>query len=184
MKFAATASLSVRFRPIADITKLWIIPLMTMFISLLVSASAVESGDPFGPGRTAAIFSTVEQSEFCPPGEVRVNLRDGTYLLTPRSTRDVCNDPNLERPITGGNLAVQQLAELRAAYVAVQRSGTVHPSCVAGQPDEIVVDNGGPHILIVTNGMASTPAPDDLGCWSKEARALHGLLDRMFSKGR
>ena len=142
---------------------------------------------PAGPteiGHTAWVFSTVGQSEWCPAGNVMLDLRTGQYALTQRASRAVCNDPQLDRPVTRGTLTGGQLRLARAAYLRALSEGLENPVCRAGaRPDYIVVDNGGTKVLVVTTGSLTLAAPDDLTCWSEAASALKELLDREFSPG-
>lgn len=139
---------------------------------------------PANPRQTAWVFATVGQSEWCPAGNVMLDLRTGRYDFTARASRDICNDPKLERPVTHGALSVEKLASVRLAYQRVLSEGLESQACRDHKrPDYIVIDNGGVRVLVVTSGYASSPAPDDLTCWSDAATALKDLLDRTFSPG-
>lgn len=111
-----------------------------------------------------------------------LDLRTGRYELTARASRNVCNDPQLERPVTHGTLGPDKLASVRLAYQRVLAEGLESQTCRDHKrPDYIVIDNGGVRVLVVTNGYASIPAPDDLTCWSDAATGLKDLLDHTFS---
>ena len=153
---------------------------MTIFLAALLSATAPS----MGIGRTAWAFSTVGQSEWCPAGNVMLDLRTGHYELTPRAPRSVCNKPALQRPIRRGTLSARQLAPLRAAYLRALREGLEKPVCQGGglpESTEVIIDNGGLRVLVVTDGSRSISAPDALGCWTHAAMDLKDLLDRVFS---
>lgn len=154
-----------------------------MLAPLAAFAAAVQplpSPDP-AIGRTAWVLSTIEQSEWCPAGNVRLDLRTGRYVLTPRAPRQVCNQASLERPVRTGSLAGKRLSQARAAYLRVLREGLTDPACRdGGRPDRVVVSNGGPQILVVARGAGMASAPDDLSCWSPSAEALQNMLDQMF----
>jgi hypothetical protein len=154
--------------------------------SLLAALAASAQPGPASPapdlGRTAWIFSTVGHSEFCPAGNVIVDLTTGRFDLTPRAPRHVCEKAGLERPRKKGRLAGMRLAELRAAYLQALSEGLESQACQEGnQPKDIVIiSNGGTPVLVVTSGRGSLSAPDDLTCWSKAANALYDHLDEAF----
>jgi hypothetical protein len=133
-------------------------------------------------GGTAWIFATVGHSEFCPAGNVTVDVRTGRYTLTARAARRVCNDVRLERPARQGTLSPQKLAAVRTAYQRVLSEGLESQVCQeGGRPQDLVISNGSTPILVLTNGRASHSAPGDVGCWSEATTALHDALDRVFS---
>jgi hypothetical protein len=133
-------------------------------------------------GQTAWVFSTVEQSEWCPAGNVRLDLRTGQFAFTARASRQLCQQVGLERPIRIGTLDTQGLTPIRAAYLRVVSEGLVNPDCRDGRrPEELIVSNGGMRVLVVTTGAATASPPDELGCWSEAARALQDALDDTFS---
>ena len=144
------------------------------------------SSKTLGVGLTAWVFSTVGQSEWCPAGNVLLDVRTGRYALTPRAPRGVCNNPKLERSTKHGTLAREQLASVRLAYARALTEGLQSPACRSGppvRPDDLVIINGGVRVLVVTSGSGTGSAPDELTCWSKAASALKDLLDRTFSPG-
>jgi hypothetical protein len=156
---------------------------------LAALAAAVQPAlPPATPGldRTAWLFSTVGQSEWCPPGNVTVDLGTGRYSLTPRAPRRICHRDGLERPRRRGTLAGRRLAQVRAAYLRALSEGLKSQVCrEGGRPrDVIVINNGGTPILVVTSGSGSQSAPDGLYCWSDAANALHITLDEVFSTSR
>lgn len=132
-------------------------------------------------GRTAWVFSTVGQSEWCPAGNVMLDLVTGRYSLTRRASRRVCSDRGLERPVKKGRLPGTQLAEVRAAYQGALAEGLESHACRYGEPHDIVLSNGGARVLVVVDGYAARSAPDDLSCWSTSANALFALMDHMFA---
>lgn len=152
-----------------------------MLLAAAVAAiQPLPSPDP-SIGRTAWVLSTIEQSEWCPAGNVRLDLGTGRYELTPRAPRPVCNQAPLERPVTTGRLAPKRLSQVRAAYMQVLRQGPEDPICRdGGRQARVVISNGGPQILVVARGSGIASAPDELGCWSEAAEALHDMLDEMF----
>jgi hypothetical protein len=158
--------------------------LSALAVLLLASPSAASS-EASALGRTAWIAATVEHSEWCPAGNVRLHLRTGRYALTRRAPRRACQDARLERPVRTGSLDSGRLAAVRAAALRVVAEGMESPACRDGErPEDITVSNGGTPTLILTTGFATGSAPDDLSCWSDAAAALHDLLDETFASDR
>ena len=153
--------------------------LLAAFIAFGPPAPPAEA---FPPDRTAWIFSTVGQSEWCPAGNVRLDLRTGQYAFTATASPATCDEPGLERPVRTGTLDAGDLAAVRAAYSRAQMDGLEQPVCrEGGRPERLIISNGGPHILLVASGAITMSAPDDLSCWSEAALALHDLLDEEFA---
>jgi hypothetical protein len=153
---------------------------------ILLSAALIASAEPSTLkaehfGRTAWIFSTVGHSEFCPPGNVTLDVRTGRYTFTPRASRRVCEDVTLERPVKRGRLTGVALAPIQTAYRRVLQEGFESQHCQdATRAQDIRISNGGTPILVLTTGRATASAPDDLSCWNDAASALHDLLDTTF----
>lgn len=153
----------------------------------MITLSACASAAPptvVGQGRTAVILGTVGQSEWCPAGAARVDLETGEYAFTPRAPRAVCQAPDLERPTVEGRLDASRLRALQQAF---QRTITEGPNACRGgrrPPDEVIISNGGPHVLVVTTGQAMDAAPTELSCWTAAPWALHDLLDETFPSPR
>jgi hypothetical protein len=136
-------------------------------------------------GQTAWIFSTIDHSEFCSAGNVKLDLRSGRYELTHRAPRKICDDANLERPVKTGKLSASQLAPIRSAYVRVLNEGFESDACRDGKhPEDVVVSNGGTPILVLTTGGFSAVAPQDLTCWTDAANDFQDLLDTTFGSSR
>jgi hypothetical protein len=134
-------------------------------------------------GRTAWILGTVQQSEWCPAGNVRLDLRTGRYQLTPGAARSVCHDAGLERPVLNGVLRGERLEVVRAAYLLALTEGLMNPACRdGGRPDVIVVNNAGTPILVLATGSATRSPPDDMACWSTAAQAVHRELEDVFER--
>jgi hypothetical protein len=146
-------------------------------LALLAALSAASQPAPSSDalGRPAWVYGTVQQSEWCLPGFVRVDVRTGRYAFRARAERSVCNTPGLERPERIGTLRGEYLAAIRAAYLRALADGLTSQEC------RIVVSNGGPQTLVLTNGERTESAPLELGCWSAAADALHDALDDAFS---
>ena len=130
---------------------------------------------------TAWVFSTIAHSEWCPAGNVMLDLRTGTYSLTARASRRVCNDVSLDRPTRRGRLRAGQLATVRAAYLRAVEEGLENADCQPGRRlNKLVISNGGTPVLVLTTGRGTLVAPGQLSCWSDAADALHDELDRAF----
>ena len=151
---------------------------------MMLAASACASSNPTSiddETRTAVIFGTIGQSEWCPAGNVRVDLETGRYVLTARASRDVCQNADLERPTAEGTLNAAKVRTLRRAFQRATLGGL--DGCRGGQrlrQDEIVISNGGLHVLVVTDGHHTGAAPTDLSCWTDAAWVLHRILDDTF----
>lgn len=131
---------------------------------------------------TERIFSTIDHSEWCPAGNVQLDLQSGVSTVTPGATRPACTDPRLERPAKTGKIDPVRRAEFRTAFHRAMDEGLVNPECRGrGRPTEIVVSNGGTPVLVLTTGAATISAPHDLACWSRAADDLHRLLEDEFS---
>jgi hypothetical protein len=155
---------------------------MLAFLAALLAASQPAPPQPAPVlGRTAWLVATVDQSEFCPPGNLRLDLRSGQYQATAGAPRPICNDLRIERPGRSGTLDAAHLATVRAAFLRVVTEGLGNPACLnGGHPQEVVVSNGGTPVLVLTTGAETAAAPDDLSCWSTAATALHNLLEEQF----
>jgi hypothetical protein len=152
-----------------------------LLAALLSAGHAPPTSDAFAPGRTAWVFATIGHSEWCPPGDVRLDLTTGRYTLTPRSARRACNQTGRDRPAVAGRLGPAGLGAIRSAYRRVLEEGMLRPSCRNGmRPDRIVVMNGGTPILVMATGAAARSAPDDASCWSDAADSLERALDDAF----
>jgi hypothetical protein len=160
--------------------------MLSILAAFLAAGQPAQASETFSGGRTAWVFSTVEQSEWCPAGNVRLDLQTGQFAYTARAPRQICNEAGLERPVIAGSLDTERLAPIRAAYSRALSDGLVSQACREGvQPNAVVVSNGGPRILVVATGAATRSArPDDLTCWSDAAHALHDILDETFGDRR
>jgi len=143
----------------------------------ILPALALLGATPAPP--PATIFATIGHSEWCPAGNVQLDLATGDYALTPRAARAVCQDVDLVRPVRRGRLDAAPLAAIRAAYVRAQAEGL--DACRRGDHQEHVISNGGTPILVLTSGARTIAAPRELNCWSRAASALHKALDVPFA---
>lgn len=155
---------------------------MLLALATLLAASQPAPAATAAPlGRTAWLVATVGQSEWCPAGNVRLDLRTGRYLFTARAPRTVCGQAGLERAVRKGALRGETLEAVRAAFLRARSEGLVAQACRGGRrPDEIEVNNGGTPALVLTGGAYTLSAPDEMMCWNDAARALHHALDQIF----
>ena len=159
-------------------------------LSLIAALTALTQPAPEPPrpglGRTAWIVATVHHSEWCPAGNVRLDLVTGRYQFTAGVPRPACTDRRIERPVVAGTLAGPRLAAVRAAFLRAVAEGVTTQTCLDGRrPEQLVITNGGVPVLLLTTGRATLSAPDELGCWTRAANALHQALERVFpSRGR
>lgn len=163
-----------------NIVKSWAGLLLLVTLSACASAASPRVSEH---PATAVIFGTVGQSEWCPAGSVRVDLRTGRYALTARAPREVCQDLDLERPVVEGTLDATRRRALQQAFQRTILDGL--DDCRGGRrPDDMIISNGGLHILLVTDGGATDAAPSDLSCWTEAAWAMHNLLAATFRSSR
>lgn len=153
--------------------------MISLFASLMLFAASPPVGDTRG---TAMVFATVGESEWCPAGNVRVDLRTGDYAFTATAPRAVCQDENLERPVSEGRLTGARLRALRQGFQGAVTDGL--DFCRNGRrpEEEIVFSNGGLHVLVVTDGRHTDAAPSNLSCWTPAARSLHDRLYQTFAR--
>ena len=133
--------------------------------------------------RTESVFATVGHSEWCPAGNVLVDLATGHFDHTPTAPRPTCADATIKRPVQSGTLAPSDLSKLRAAFQRGQSEGLQSEECRTGKPIEnIIVSNGGRPVLLLNDGRSTAIAPEDPSCWSAAASNLHNLLDELFAR--
>lgn len=159
---------------------------MSFLLSIaLLFGLASSDPDSSEDSRTRWVFSTVQHSEWCPAGNVWLDLRTGTYELTQRAPREACDDEQLERPKRRGQLKPSDFELVRSAFALAENEGLESPVCLeGGKPDYMVVSNGGPRTLVLTTGARTESAPSSLGCWSEPAMAIHDLLNHVFDPYR
>jgi hypothetical protein len=154
--------------------------MLSLLLTLLVAAQQAPVAT-----RSGTIFATIAHSEWCPAGNVQLNLRKGEFRHTPRAARRVCHDRGIERVSRSGRLSAAQLAAVRSAFDRVRTEGMVDPPCHAGRGQRpLVISNGGTPVLALTDNLRTMSAPDELGCWSGAANAMHALLDQTFQQPR
>ena len=158
--------------------------MLRLLAALLLAAQPAPPASAAAPlGRTAWIFATIGQSEWCPAGNVRLDLRTGRYALTERAPIRTCNREGLERPVVAGRLAPARLATVRAAWRRSLAEGLRRRGCQNGVRSDgtIIVSNAGTPILLIATGAFTAAAPDDLTCWSDAATALRDRLEEALS---
>ncbi len=155
---------------------------MSFLLAALLAAAPLDGpANPPSLGRTAWIVATVEHSEWCPAGDVRLDLATGRYERTHRAPRRICGQAH-DRRVTSATLGRKRLAAVRAASLRVLAEGLESRACRNGEPPENpIVSNGGTPILVLTTGSVTGSAPDDHSCWSAAALALHDVLDETFA---
>ncbi|MFN3945856.1 MAG: hypothetical protein ACK4K7_13110 [Allosphingosinicella sp.] len=156
--------------------------MLSILASLVLAAQAPAPVDAATGQRIATLFSTIHQSEWCPAGNVHLDLATGEYRLTAGAPRAVCNDAGRERPALAGALEPAALTEIRRAFDRAGADGL--NACSGGTPPRIIVGNGGARILVLTDGRGSTAAPDRIRCWTDAAVALHDALETAFRAAR
>jgi hypothetical protein len=88
-------------------------------------------------------------------------------------------------PFSMGNLNRKNFSPFRRNTGKLLAEGLKRKICRdGGQPDEIVIANGGVPILVMATGGRTASAPDDLVCWSQAAEALETALDEAFGPGK
>ena len=120
----------------------------------------------------------MDKNEWCPGGSVYVDLNTGSFMLQRRQDRPVCHDAKTRRFVEQGKLSRKALVELRLAYGKAREAG------LGRQPCQLIVSNGGPEVLVIAGPAFSAAAPENEGCWSKEASTLHAKLFRLFGQKR
>src|SRR3954471_12059953 len=112
--------------------------MLPVLAALLSAARPPQPESGAGLGRTAWVFATIGHSEWCPPGNVRLDLVSGRYELTGRAARRVCGRPGLERPVVTARLGGARLEALRAAYRRVVTEGPENPDCRDGKHPDLI----------------------------------------------
>jgi len=157
--------------------------LLVALVALAGGAAGAPARDP-DSSRSASVFATVGHSEWCPPGNVRLNLGTGRYTVTAPRTWRTCTRPAFRRRVGTGVLAGDDLAAVRAAYGNAVAEGLEYPACRnGGRPDRIVISNGGTTILRLSSRGRTTSPPGNASCWSDAAWRLHRLLEDLFDPG-
>ncbi len=157
--------------------------MLSLFAILLAAGQPTSGNTAAALGEPAWIFSTIHHSEWCPAGNVRLDLRTGQFALTAGAARSVCDDIRLERPVIAGTLEKEQLDRVLAGFRRVQTEGVEKPICRdGGRPDEIIVSNGGTPLLVLATGAETGAPPSDLTCWSDAANFLYDVLQDVFGR--
>jgi len=146
-------------------------------IAALMFLAQPTGGDARDAPADLLIFATIGHSEWCPAGNVQIDLRTGDYTLIPRAARSICNGLELVRPILRGKLEATRLAAIREAWEQARKSGLT--SCRRGESGG-VVSNAGTPIMVLTSGARTLAAPQEYGCWSLAGSALYRVIDNGF----
>lgn len=142
-------------------------------LTVLLSSQTLAAQDDDSSG---SVFALIDRNEWCPGGSVYLDLESGSFLLYPRQPRPACADLNSTPAVERGSVAGEDLRILRAAHLEARRAGLEKENC------ELVVSNGGPEALVITGPAFSAITPENEGCWSDEATALHNELFRVFGQ--
>jgi len=124
------------------------------------------------------VFAMIDQNEWCPGGSVYLDLHTVSYMMYPRQARPACADQEFSPAIEHGILDPARLGAIQDAYLEARRAGLKRKDC------ELVISNGGPQAVVITAPGYSAATPEELGCWSTEATALHDRLFEAFGKQR
>ena len=127
---------------------------------------------------SGAVFALIDNNEWCPGGSVYLDLRTGSYMLYPRLARLACADPSRAQAVEHGTLANAALKPLREAFEAARGTGLRREGC------DPVLSNGGPQALVITAPNYSDTTPEELGCWSVEAKSLYQKIFEVFGSKR
>ncbi len=150
--------------------------MLTLFTALMLVGQPPVLQGMLIAAQPATVFATVGHSEWCPAGNVGLDLSTGEHAFTATAPRQSCNDRDLKRPVLKLRLEGARLASVQQAYRRAQIEGL--DACRDGKrPQKIVVSNGGTPILVLTSGAESKAAPDSYSCWSEAALQLHRALD-------
>lgn len=147
-------------------------------IALTATLTATSEQPPVSQPQAGTVFALIDENEWCPGGSVYLDLRTGAFMLHPRLARPACADPAAQTSVEHGMLGSVELQRLRLAFAEARRAG------LRREPCEFVVSNGGPQALVIIAPGASASAPENDGCWSAAASALHRQLYEVFGRQR
>jgi len=155
---------------------------MLAILAAFIAAGQLASPSTAIPLDRIRIIATIGHSEGCPSGNVILDLPIGSYVLTPRAARSFCKDMKLNKRVISGTLRRERIAAMQSASQRVLSEGLQKPACrERGRPENIIVSNGGTPILVITDGITTTSAPDDFTCWSEAANSFYEVLDEAFT---
>ncbi len=136
-------------------------------------------------GEPVSIFATIGHSEWCPRGNVRLELTTGRYRVTAPRTWRTCRRPPFRRRVSAGVLAPADLGSVILAFQRVRNEGLEQPACRnGGQPEVVYLSNGGDPTLRLTSLGRTLSPPGNRSCWSDAAWGLHRLLEELFDPRR
>ena len=127
---------------------------------------------------SGAVFALLDKNEWCPAGSVYLDIRRGSFLLHPRRLTRECTDPRMDATVEQGRLTADKLRPLQAAFREARRAGLGRDECA------LVVSNGGREVLAITGAGFYAITPEEEGCWSEAAEALHRALFEVFGEQR
>jgi len=149
---------------------------VTMLSLVLVGSLAIAAGTPLQAqtDQLGTVFALLDKNEWCAGGSVYLDLKSGAFLSYPRLARPACTDSKNQHSVKRGRLHGSELEALRTAYLAARLAGLKRENC------DPAVSNGGPEALALTGPAFSARTPENEGCWSSEAVALHRQLFKVF----
>lgn len=150
-------------------------------LALLMSLAAAVQTAPHGDG-AEWLVATVGHSEWCPAGNVQLDLGTGRFAYASTLPRRDCTNGQISRPIQRGRLDDRRLAGLRTAFRRAMRDGLRRQGCYRLRDGPIIISNGGTPVLVTNDGARTQAAPDELGCWTEAANDLHRQLEAAFPR--
>lgn len=97
----------------------------------------------------------------------------------PRRAAPACKDAKTRAPVERGKLSEETLQLfLRPAYTNARSAGLRRDRCSG------LISNGGREVLVISEPAFSAATPEEEGCWSREALALHRKLFLLFGDER
>lgn len=130
------------------------------------SAIGTRSGPEF-------LVASINHSEWHNPDFVSINLESGDIRLSSHSG-----------PVRYGRVSRAALDEIGNLVSAAKIAGLADPECVStprGKRERIIVSNGGRELLRLRQKGADLVAPEDLECWTSEARSLQAAVENAMS---
>lgn len=133
--------------------------MISILFSLSLAAATAQPGQA-GPAGSEWLVATIGHSEWCPAGNVRLDLDTGRYALVATAARRECSNPRGGRRLEQGRLDGRRLTPIRAAYLRAMSDGLRRQGCYTSRDGEIIVSNSGTPVLVATNGSRTFSAPD------------------------
>jgi hypothetical protein len=156
-----------------------------VFLALLAPGQVALPASRATAGEPSWVVATIQHSEWCPAGNVRLDLETGRFAFVARAARTACGDAQLKRRSVTGTMGIGQLERVSTLARRALAEGLDKPTCRnGGRPEESIGSNGGTPLLVVTTGSETHWASKILACWTGAAADLHDALDDAFSPDR